>query len=61
MCGGAESDFARAEPILAVYAKSCRLMGGAGAGQLTKATPRNKCFNLELRADGALWCNSTRD
>jgi 3-hydroxyisobutyrate dehydrogenase len=36
MCGGAESDYAEAEPILAAYAKSCRLMGGAGAGQLTK-------------------------
>ena len=36
MCGGAESDYARAEPILAAYAKSCRLMGAAGAGQLTK-------------------------
>ena len=36
MCGGAESDYAKAEPILAAYAKSCRLMGGAGAGQLTK-------------------------
>jgi 3-hydroxyisobutyrate dehydrogenase-like beta-hydroxyacid dehydrogenase len=36
MCGGAESDYAQAEPILAAYAKSCRLMGGTGAGQLTK-------------------------
>ena len=36
MCGGAESDYAKAEPILAAYAKSCRLMGGPGAGQLTK-------------------------
>jgi 3-hydroxyisobutyrate dehydrogenase-like beta-hydroxyacid dehydrogenase len=36
MCGGEEADFARAEPVLAAYAKSCRLMGGPGAGQLTK-------------------------
>ncbi len=36
MCGGAEADYARAEPALAAYAKSCRRMGGPGAGQLTK-------------------------
>ena len=36
MCGGEESDFAKAEPIMAAYAKSCRRMGGPGAGQLTK-------------------------
>jgi len=36
MCGGSESDYARAEPIMAAYAKQCRLMGEAGAGQLTK-------------------------
>jgi 3-hydroxyisobutyrate dehydrogenase-like beta-hydroxyacid dehydrogenase len=36
MCGGDESDYARAEPILSAYAKSCRRMGGPGAGQLTK-------------------------
>lgn len=36
MCGGSEADFARVEPVIAAYAKSCRLMGPAGAGQLTK-------------------------
>ena len=36
MCGGAEADYSRAEPIIAAYAKSCRRMGGPGAGQLTK-------------------------
>jgi 3-hydroxyisobutyrate dehydrogenase len=36
MCGGAESDYARAEPVMAAYAKRCRLLGPAGAGQLTK-------------------------
>jgi 3-hydroxyisobutyrate dehydrogenase len=36
MCGGTESDYAKAEPIMAAYAKSCRLLGPAGAGQLTK-------------------------
>jgi 3-hydroxyisobutyrate dehydrogenase len=36
MCGGAESDYAKAEPVMAAYAKRCRLLGPAGAGQLTK-------------------------
>jgi 3-hydroxyisobutyrate dehydrogenase len=36
MCGGDEAAYARAEPILATYAKQCRRMGEAGAGQLTK-------------------------
>ena len=36
MCGGGEADFAKAEPVIAAYARSCRLMGPAGAGQLTK-------------------------
>ena len=36
MCGGDRDDFAKAEPVIAAYARSCRLMGPAGAGQLTK-------------------------
>ncbi|MBW6507106.1 MAG: NAD(P)-dependent oxidoreductase [Rhodobacteraceae bacterium] len=36
MCGGTEADFARAEPVLAAYAKVCRRMGDSGAGQLAK-------------------------
>ena len=36
MCGGAPEDYARAEPVIAAYARACRLMGPAGAGQLTK-------------------------
>ena len=36
MCGGAEADYAAIEPIVASYAKSCKRMGEAGAGQLTK-------------------------
>lgn len=36
MVGGAPDDFARAERVLQVYAKSVRLMGKVGAGQLTK-------------------------
>ena len=36
MCGGTDTDYARAEPVIAAYAKICRLMGPVGAGQLTK-------------------------
>ncbi len=36
MVGAAQDDFARAETILQIYAKSVRLMGAVGAGQLTK-------------------------
>ncbi len=36
MCGGDAAVFARAKPVLEVYAKSCVLIGEAGAGQLTK-------------------------
>ena len=36
MCGGDAADYARAEPVIAAYAKICRLMGPSGAGQLTK-------------------------
>jgi len=36
MCGGAEADFAKIEPVVSVYARQCRLMGPAGSGQLTK-------------------------
>ena len=36
MCGGAPEAFAAAEPVLAAYARALRLMGGPGAGQLTK-------------------------
>ena len=36
MCGGTEPTFARAEPVLAHYARAVTLMGPAGSGQLTK-------------------------
>lgn len=36
MCGGDEAVFERAKPVIAAYAKMVGLMGGAGAGQLTK-------------------------
>ena len=36
MCGGDEATYAKAEPILQTYARQCRRLGPAGAGQLTK-------------------------
>ena len=36
MCGGDEAAYAGAEPIIAVYARMCKRLGPAGAGQLTK-------------------------
>ena len=37
MCGGSESDFARARPVLTTLGKRIALMGPVGAGQATKA------------------------
>ena len=36
MCGGEQADYDKALPVLNVYAKMCALIGGPGAGQLTK-------------------------
>ena len=36
MVGGQQTDFDRVLPYFEVYAKKCQLMGGVGAGQLTK-------------------------
>ena len=36
MCGGTEPTYARAEPVLAHYARAVTLMGPVGSGQLTK-------------------------
>ncbi|MBL1437415.1 MAG: NAD(P)-dependent oxidoreductase [Rhodobacteraceae bacterium] len=36
MCGGNAAPYAVVEPVIAAFAKSCRLMGESGAGQLTK-------------------------
>ncbi len=36
MCGGEDDVFARAKPVLDIYAKSCVLIGTPGAGQLCK-------------------------
>ena len=36
MCGGSEDAYAGAEPVIAAYARMCKLLGPAGSGQLTK-------------------------
>ena len=36
MCGGDEGHYAKAEPVMASYAKQCKRLGAAGSGQLTK-------------------------
>ena len=36
MCGADEAAFARAEPVIAAYARACNRLGPAGSGQLAK-------------------------
>jgi len=36
MCGGEQSAYDRAEPIIAAYARICKRIGDSGAGQMTK-------------------------
>ena len=36
MCGGDPADYAAAEPVMAAYARICRLIGPSGAGQVAK-------------------------
>ncbi|MEM9129574.1 MAG: NAD(P)-dependent oxidoreductase [Pseudomonadota bacterium] len=36
MCGGDEASYAKAEPVMNVYAKLCRRIGDSGSGQMTK-------------------------
>lgn len=36
MCGGTQSDYDRAEPVIEAYAKLCKRLGESGAGQLCK-------------------------
>jgi NAD binding domain of 6-phosphogluconate dehydrogenase len=64
MCGGDDRDYAQAELVLAAYARSCRLMGPVGAGQLTKMV--NQIFIAGLcpgpcrRAPKGLVCGGDR-
>ena len=36
MCGGDQATYAKVEPVIASFARMCKLMGPAGSGQLTK-------------------------
>jgi 3-hydroxyisobutyrate dehydrogenase len=36
MCGGEKEPFARVEPVIAAYARACKLLGPSGSGQLAK-------------------------
>src|SRR5262245_59249013 len=36
MCGGDAEPYGRAEPVIASYARMCKLLGSSGAGQLAK-------------------------
>lgn len=36
MCGGTDAAYKQAEPVIASYARMCKLLGPAGSGQLTK-------------------------
>ena len=36
MCGGEAETYAMAEPVIAAYARICRLLGPSGAGQIAK-------------------------
>ncbi|MBZ9935870.1 NAD(P)-dependent oxidoreductase [Mesorhizobium sp. BR1-1-16] len=36
MCGGEQVDFDNVEPVIAAFARACRLLGPAGSGQLAK-------------------------
>jgi 3-hydroxyisobutyrate dehydrogenase len=36
MCGGDEAPFAKADKVIAAYARACTLMGASGSGQLAK-------------------------
>jgi 3-hydroxyisobutyrate dehydrogenase len=36
MCGGDEAPYAKAEKVIAAYARACTLMGPSGSGQLAK-------------------------
>lgn len=36
MCGGDDTPFAKASPLIDAFAQRCELMGASGAGQLTK-------------------------
>ena len=48
MCGGEPGPYARAEPVMTVYAKLAKLLGPAGSGQITKMI-NQICFGAVLQ------------
>src|SRR5437879_13623701 len=52
MCGGDPADFNKVKPVLDVYAKMCALIGGPGAGQLTKMVNQIAIARSEERRVG---------
>ncbi|SHF78732.1 2-hydroxy-3-oxopropionate reductase [Kaistia soli DSM 19436] len=36
MCGGEQADYDKVEPVIAAFARACRLLGPSGSGQLAK-------------------------
>ncbi len=54
MCGGAEADFAKAEPVIDHYAKAVTRLGEAGAGQQTKMVNQILCAGAIQGAAEAL-------
>ena len=66
MCGGDEAVFDRAKPVLDVYAKSCVLIGAAGAGLSPRWSTRSRsrvccrgCPKRSISARKPVW-TSTR-
>jgi 3-hydroxyisobutyrate dehydrogenase len=52
MCRGSEDAYARAEPVIAAYAKMCKRLGAAGSGQLTKMVNQICIAGLRGLAEG---------
>ena len=50
MCGGDPEVYARAEPVIAAYARACRLMGPTGSGQLAKMVNQICTAGLDVNA-----------
>jgi len=56
MCGGDLAEYARAEPIMAAYARICRRIGDSGAGQMTKMCNQIAIAGLVQGLSEALSC-----
>ena len=47
-CGGEQTDFERAKPLMEAYGKKVRLVGGSGAGQMMKMANQISVVNCVL-------------